>query len=160
MKIHTSYFYQVRNMSPNQIPLSTAVFDPAWFHRFAGQQEYFVDKRHVLNGLRAPMFAPREESRHLCVGPASCGSDPYRCQFLQAYAEQLNTLCVVKVMEYFDNVVEFVRSVIDFEGEPEIMLLVHEAPANPCSERRVIQEWFRSHGITVLEWGHTKCNAV
>lgn len=32
MKILTSYFYQIRNFKPYQIPLSTAISDPAWYH--------------------------------------------------------------------------------------------------------------------------------
>ena len=33
MQIMTSYFYQVRFMKPNMIPLSTALSDPQWFHK-------------------------------------------------------------------------------------------------------------------------------
>ena len=47
-----------------------------------------------------------------------------------------------------------IKSIEGFQEEPIIMLLVHEAPQNPCSERRVIQEWFADHGITVKEWQH------
>lgn len=32
MKILISYFYQIRFFKPNMIPLSTAAFDPKWFH--------------------------------------------------------------------------------------------------------------------------------
>lgn len=32
------------------------------------------------------------------------------------------------------------------------MLLVHEAPNNPCSERKSIQDWFMAHGKEVKEW--------
>lgn len=143
-------------MSSNHIPLSTAVSDPAWFHQFVGLQEHFVDKRQVINGLRAPMFAPQGVNSRLCVGVQKCSDDPYKCRFLQAYEEQLNDLCLQKVLEYFGSVADYARSLTHFEGEPEIMLLVHEAPSNPCSERRGIQNWFQKHGITVLEWGHIK----
>ena len=30
--------------------------------------------------------------------------------------------------------------------------LVYETPANPCSERIVIQQWFREHGMSIEEW--------
>lgn len=38
MKIYTSYFYMVRFMKPYMIPLSTAKFDPAWFHKELGHK--------------------------------------------------------------------------------------------------------------------------
>ena len=33
MKFYISYFYQIRNFSPNMIPISTTVSDPDWFHK-------------------------------------------------------------------------------------------------------------------------------
>ena len=36
MKIYTSYFYQIRFFKPNMIPLSTAKYDPSWFHKGLG----------------------------------------------------------------------------------------------------------------------------
>ena len=32
----TSYFYQIRFFRPDMIPLSTARFDPSWYHRNKG----------------------------------------------------------------------------------------------------------------------------
>ena len=32
---------------------------------------------------------------------------------------------------------------LSLDHEPEIVLLVHEAPDNPCSERQVLQEAFQ-----------------
>ena len=51
MKILTSYFYQIRNFKPYQIPLSTAISDPAWYHPKNG--DYYVDKNGVINGFVA-----------------------------------------------------------------------------------------------------------
>ena len=39
-----------------------------------------------------------------------------------------------------------------FEEEPEIVFLFHEAPDNPCSERWVVQQWFRANGYEISEW--------
>ena len=61
MEIYTSYFYQVRFMKPYHIPLSTAVWDPKWFHANRGQDYHFKDKNGVYNGLRAPVFAPGKD---------------------------------------------------------------------------------------------------
>lgn len=53
MKIRTSYFYQIRNFTRNMIPISTAVWDPTWYHNFTNDYNYiFKDKRNILNGLR------------------------------------------------------------------------------------------------------------
>jgi hypothetical protein len=35
------------------------------------------------------------------------------------------------------------------------MLIVHEAPDNPCSERAPLQEYFKEHGINVEEYEKT-----
>ena len=58
MDFYTSYFYQIRNFTPNMIPLSTACGDPAWYH--AGRDKNFVyfDNNKVCNGLRAEMLHP------------------------------------------------------------------------------------------------------
>ena len=61
MKIMTSYFYQIRFMKQNYIPLSTAIWDPKWFHQNKGQDFQFKDKNGVWNGLRAEIFMPGKE---------------------------------------------------------------------------------------------------
>ena len=53
MLIRTSYFYQIRNFTRNMIPISTAVWDPAWYHNFTKDYSHlFYDSRNILNGLR------------------------------------------------------------------------------------------------------------
>ena len=61
MKFYTSYFYQVRFFTPNMIPISTAKWDPKWFHDFQDNKYVFLDKRGVCNGLRADPFVLGEE---------------------------------------------------------------------------------------------------
>jgi len=34
----------------------------------------------------------------------------------------------------------------------DFALLVYETPQNPCSERVVIQQWFKDHGMEIKEW--------
>lgn len=36
--------------------------------------------------------------------------------------------------------------------EPEIILIVYETPDNPCSERRVLIDWFASNGYELEEY--------
>lgn len=68
MRLYTSYFYQIRFFTPNMVPVSTAVWDPKWYHNFAGQDSVFLDKRSVVNGLRAPALAPGPQLEGTCVG--------------------------------------------------------------------------------------------
>ena len=43
---------------------------------------------------------------------------------------------------------ERIKSKLGFSEEPEIVLLVHEAPSNPCSERTVLQDFFGCREIS------------
>lgn len=40
---------------------------------------------------------------------------------------------------------------IDKIEDPHIVLMVYENSTNECSERRVLQEFFRDHGIKIEE---------
>ena len=70
MKFYTSYFYQIRNFTPNMIPLSTACGDPLWFHKGMDNSYTFFDKNGVINGLRAEMLHPDNSCSGLCEGMA------------------------------------------------------------------------------------------
>ena len=72
MAIYISYFYNVRFLKPDQVPVSTAVWDPKWFHDFKGQSHKFFDKRGVLNGLRAESLHPDHTCDSLCRGLEAC----------------------------------------------------------------------------------------
>ena len=153
MKIYTSYFYQVRFFTPNMIPLSTAIWDPKWFHQNKGQDYQWKDKNGVWNGLRAPEFAPGPMCENLCRGSESCDThDPTKCLFLKTYRYQLDQLDYNEIISRCENIANKIKEVEQFNEEPIIILLVHEAPDNPCSERHIIQEWFASHGKKVEEW--------
>lgn len=143
MKVWTSYFYAVRFLSPNQIPLSTAVWDPKWFHAGRGQGHVFVDKRGVVNGLRAESLHPGPECEGLCRGPESCAcGDPKVCGFLRAYREQLARLDVTAFLASLEELGSRLKARLRFAGEPEFVLLVHEPPYKACSERGALQERF------------------
>lgn len=153
MNIYTSYFYQVRFMQPFDIPLSTAVWDPKWYHDFKGHEHIFVDKRGVINGVRFAMFAPGASCDGLCCGIDDCRhGNPEDCLFLKAYREQLDRVDYTGVMLILSSLGKELQEHYSFEHEPNFIFLVHEAPNNPCSERRVIQEWFASYGLPVREW--------
>ena len=153
MKIYTSYFYQVRFMKPYMIPLSTACFDPKWFHQNQNQDFVWKDKNGVYNGLRAPVFAPGPMCEGLCYGHDTCTQqNPLSCLFLKTYRYQLDQLDYNDIIKRCENIANKIKNIEQFNEEPIIILLVHEAYNNPCSERRPIQEWFASHGKEVVEW--------
>jgi len=137
-------------MKPHMIPLSTAVWGPSWFK----QGHPWKDKNGVWNGLKADVFAPGPLCEGLCRGPETCATkDPQTCLFLSAYRRQLDQLDFDSVIARCERMGNYIKSLENFSEEPVIILLVHEAKTNPCSERRVIQEWFAAHGKQVIEWG-------
>lgn len=153
MTIYTSYFYMVRFMRPWEVPLSTAVWDPKWFHEFQGQDHIFIDKNGVLNGMRASMFAPDETCRDLCRGPETCATgDPATCMFLRNYRAQLDKIDGRKFVDYLHNLCPEMAKVVGISREPDFIFMLHEAPTNPCSERGTIQQWFKAAGVEIKEW--------
>lgn len=155
MKIMISYFYQVRFFTPNMIPLSTAVWDPKWFHDNRTQNYFFKDKRGVYNGLRAEPFMPGEECEGLCRGAETCSTnDPYLCKFLRTYRAQLNRLNFNDIMKRFKRLGDFIQEKEKFTEEPVMVLLVHESFDNPCSESWPIIDWFKQHGYELEKFRH------
>lgn len=151
MKIYTSYFYQVRFMKPWHIPLSTAVWDPKWFHQFKNQNWIFKDKNGVYNGLRAEPFMPVVHGEAACSG-RPCNKNPLTCEFLQQYWIQLQQLNIDDIIARCEQLGSKIQKLEGFAHEPEYIFLVHEAPSNLCSERGVIQKWFKDKGYDVSEW--------
>ena len=143
MKINTSYFYKVRFLNPNQIPISTALSDPKWFHENLGNGHKFIDKNGVLNGIRAEFLKPGNTCHNLCHGKDSCNGTPTNCSFLKEYRNQIFSLDYEECMSKFSKLGKMLKNLIGFDGEPEIVLLVHEAPTNECSERKVLQDFFK-----------------
>jgi len=138
-------------MKPYMIPLSTAIWGPKWFK----QGKPWKDKNGVWNGLKADVFAPGPMCEGLCRGPETCETrSPQKCLFLNTYRYQLDLLDFNDVVARCERIGNYIKSLENFSEEPVIMLLVHEAPQNPCSERRVIQEWFAANGKEVKEWEH------
>ena len=146
MKFYTSYFSQIRYFKPHQLAFSTVMYNPSFF-----RQEH-IDSEGRLIGLRANPFIPGPICKNDCRGPEHCLSRPESCVFLKHYRMQLNRLKIKDVLNNFERIAREVQNDLGFEEEPEIILIVYEVPTNPCSERRVIQEWFRDNGIDIQEW--------
>lgn len=171
MKIWISYFYQVRNFEPNMIPFSTAMYDPKWFHKFEGQDKVFVDDRGIINGLRLKQLVfPRDAWEYLVEIDSACEenckfkkivehniktdntSQTFGCKFMDRYFDYLwNEVNYDDLISYLEKVANKFSELNDIEN-PEIVLLVHEAPSNPCGEREVLKKWFDEFGYNLEEW--------
>ena len=155
MRIMISYFYQIRFFSSNMIPVSTAKYDPRWFHQNKNQKHEWKDKNGVWNGIRAEVFAPGPLCDNLCRGPECCDTgNPQTCPFLKAYRKQLDNLDFKEIIQRIYKLGKAVQENECFTEEPIVVLIVHEAPNNPCSERRVIKEWFKENGYPLEEFMH------
>lgn len=151
MKIKISYFYKVRFFKPNEIPVSTALFDPKWYYN-KSQGNWYIDKRGVVNGLRQPLFAPGPRCEGLCHGKDGCKHSPETCDFLQMYHVQLKHLNFENELSKLEALGRMIQSVRGFKEDPVIVLLVHETPDNPCSERSMLIKWFKENNYELKEY--------
>ena len=153
MKIRTSYFYQIRNFKRNMIPVSTAIWDPDWYHDFTKDYFYlFKDKRDILNGLRIePIIEQGRKSNH---GPDICPCECKNyetCSFLHQYRENLEKIDFNKMMADIEDLADRYAIANKIEEEIIIVLIVYETPTNPCSERKPLQDFFNAHGVECKE---------
>lgn len=134
------------------IPVSTAKWDPAWFHDFTGDYNYiFKDKRGIYNGIRAEIFLMPDDYQCEC-GPSCLNHNPQNCNFLKDYKAHLDTLDFQYVLNELKRIGNKVQELEGFEEEPIIVLIVYEIPSNPCSERSPLQKWFQENGTQVKEF--------
>ena len=146
--IYISYFYQIRFFSNTIIPVSTAIWDPKWYHDGKGQNHLFLDKNNVINGLRFSMLSPKGIYNVDTDCHKGCTQNPNTCSFMRKYGEWLNALD-------FDDTIKLLNDLIDsipVNYKFDICLMVHEAPDNKCSERVVLQQWFKNNGQELPEW--------
>ena len=151
MKILISYFYQIRFFKPNMIPLSTACWDPAWFHNFTKNYDYvFKDKRNVYNGLRAdPLHLPYEIE---CNCSKECKDNPDKCKFIQDYRNYIYSLNFNDIYKRCERIGNYIKNIENFKEEPIIVLIVYETPTNPCSERIILKQWFKDNNYELEEF--------
>ena len=148
MRLFTSYFYKIRFFKPWQVPISTALWDPKWFHAFKSQDYKFLDKNHVINGLRCESLHPDHTCQDLCRGQETCKcKDPTQCQFLKNYRTQLQNLDKAKILEKFQALADRIEKT--YGHEADIVLIVHEPPYKACSERSALQEAFHCTELDV-----------
>lgn len=151
MKIYISYFYQIRFFKPNMIPFSTAISDPKWYHGEDTDVGVLIDRRGVMNGLHIPDLVPKMKEEGSCAGRKNCSDNPVNCNFLKNYEEQLNSLDFGSILEKLNAIANRASRFLALNEEPIVVLIVYETPDNPCSERTVLQKWFKNNGIELNE---------
>lgn len=144
MKLSITYFYNVRFMKANQLPLSTAAFPPKWWHK---NGKSYIDSNNVVNGFTASRLVPQQQ----CECP--CKKKDYQnCSFLKTYYKQLQEIDFSDFMSNLDAFVILLNMSMPLHARiDEIVLLVFEKPDNPCSERTILKKWFAEHGIELNE---------
>ena len=155
MKIATSYFYQIRNFKPYMIPVSTALSDPFWYKPPNGE-EYYIDKRGVVNGLRYEPLIVQRQGTLGCPGEFSICSAArtrlnknYICSTMQEYEYLLQTLVnKEQTLKAFNFCANKFKKELKFKEEPIIVLMVYETPKNRCSERYALQKYFNCEELS------------
>ena len=149
MKLRLSYFYQIRNFKPNMIPMSTALSDPKWYHDFKNADYIFKDKRGILNGLRLHPIIVQGNNKG-CECPCQT-KDPTNCNFVKNYEFELEMIDLPKMMKGIETFCNDYCKQEKIKEESIAVLMVYEAPNNPCSERYSLINYFNRHGIECKE---------
>lgn len=153
MKYYISYFYQIRFFDKTMIPISTAVWDPKWFHDFKGKNYVWKDKHDVYNGIRFEELNPESCHADGCPCPLQKTELGYTdCKFLRGYHEGLSKLDFDELISKCEMLADIIKEKENIDDEMKIVFIVYETPDNPCSERVPLQELFKSHGIDLKEW--------
>ena len=142
MKLATSYFYQIRHFKQWMIPVSTALSDPDWYRPREGQ-EYFLDNRGIVCGLRYEPLIVQREGVCTCPCQGEFLDKAPRCPTMEEYLHLLCTLVdKEKTLKAFEYCANKFKKELDLPCKPIIVLMVYEAPNNPCSERHALQTFF------------------
>lgn len=142
MRLYTSYWAMVRKFPKNLIGLNTTVFSPRW--RPMGK-----DARGVIC-VDCPPFKPGYSCDGLCNGKCN-PKHPEDCLFLQNYKIQLDKINPTTIQ---NSLGKLATQICRDEHLPDVdfAFLFYEVPTNPCSERIMVQRWFKEHGYEIKEW--------
>lgn len=156
MIIALSYFYQIRFFKPYMIPVSTALYDPTWYHKgWYDQNVKFLDKNGVINGIRIPDLQPHLESNKAycssCTEESKSNNKSHNCEFLTDYRSQLDELNFHQLLSTLTNLGMEVKYQLKFTQDPIIVLMVYESPKTPCSERWVLFDYFKDNNYPLYE---------
>jgi hypothetical protein len=155
MQFYISYFQQLRNFDKTFIPIDTSIWAPKWLDPSNGKRQY-VNEIGVIIGIKEESFLMTEAEipEEMCSGKPCPYIDKWpHCQFLDAYWKHLQTIDFDGyLLPELNRIAEDVRKITHYEGEPKIVLMVHEKPNNQCSERAGLIRLFKEHGIELKEW--------
>ena len=165
MKYMISYFYQIRNFTPNMLPISTAMYPPKWFVKEG--TKYWVDNNNVVNGASIDEFIfPKhlfnEEIDDVDKCSNECGfypvsEDPYKwCPFMKIYYNYLHSQNLIDILTRYEHFVEHMFNKILNIGVDTIVFIVHEPPERYCGERPVLKRYFEENSIELEEFIYEK----
>ena len=152
MKIYISYFYQIRFFPENLIPVSTAAWDPKWYHDFKDPNYIFRDKRNVINGVRCNGLVCTKiyDANHDCPidGVQNCRQPKDgSCTFMMKYYKFLTEEVP------FDKLISNLQQVpVKLRPGSDVCLIVHESPSRGCAERPCLVRYFNDNGYRLIEW--------
>lgn len=162
INFYISYFYQIRNMKSNMLPVSTAMWDPKWFHNGKGENYRYMDKNGVINGVRMiDLMMPLYKWEELVKRNESCEHCNNwiagMCPFMQEYAK-----CIRAKNPDFKKFITFCEGYLQFLNQrlnlclDTIIFIVHEAPSRGCGERPELQRWFAENGMELKEYNRNE----
>lgn len=166
INFYISYFYQIRNMASNMLPISTAMYDPTWFHNGKGVGYRYLDKNNVINGVRMnELCMEAYKYEFLIKANADCktvcseNSQSYYekekswCPFMASYATCIREKNpdFQKFITFCEDYLRLLNHKFNF-GLDTIIFIVHEPPSRNCGERPVLQQWFEENGYELKEW--------
>lgn len=158
INFYISYFYQIRNMKSNMLPVSTAMWDPKWFHNGKGEHYRYMDKNGVINGVRMiDLMMPLYKWEELVKRNESCEQCSNwiagMCPFMQEYAKTIREKNpdFNKFITFCDGYLQFLNQRLNLCLDT-IIFIVHEAPSRGCGERPELQRWFAENGMELKEF--------
>lgn len=140
--IYTSYWAQVKNFPTNLVGLNSTIWPPKW--RPLGK-----DNRGVWV-IDCPPIKPGAQCNGLCNGKCS-PKHPQDCDFLKNYYDQLHE---IDFNDFLNRLARLGTKIKEGENLDSIdfAIIFFETPQNPCSERAMIQKWFKENDCEIKEW--------
>lgn len=135
MKYYISYFGQMRNFPSNLLPVSTVMWEQAWFAGTVEKLEELIVPQSVVSSLEA----------HHTMCQKNCPLS-LPCGFMAAYLDYLRTLDFNQVLAKLS------LMTLRHPQTDAIALMVCEKSSCKCAERPCLQQWFKENGITLTEW--------
>ena len=109
----------------------------------------FTAKRGILNGLRLkPIIVQGGNGEVHCPCDAK---DPDNCPLVKDYEFNLQFVDFEQMMKGITAFADRYKQINNIEEEIIMVLMVHEAPDNPCSERYSLIKYFNQHGVECKE---------